>query len=380
MRQQICALTQRSRPSHLIPLRGGLVLPFAALLVFSTSGCVNLQSGLKKLLVADPAIVARRAPTVPPDQRMVSAIRPRVSIDEGEASSVAPASTVSRPPRVEAEAAAVIPAPAPVTQPAPAPKASADELAMYKEQALLRPDDAVVRFQLGRLLLDRGLVDQAAYELDMATSLDPTMADGFLLLGRALRLKSQYDLAVAKLRAALQLNPRLVEALIEEGICWDQRGYYERARDAYRRALQLRPNDPTIYNNIGVSYFYQGDHENALKNYKKALAIDPNNPQTNNNIAVVAAARGDYDLAFEYFSRALGQAAAHNNVGYLLLRAARFDQAIKHLREAVKLNPMSVTALANLEAALRMTGNTSEAEQVHAQYLKAQQAEATAKK
>lgn len=375
MRQQtICALTQRGRPSRLIPLRGGLVLCFAALLVSSTSGCVSLQSGLKKLLVADPAIATRRAPTVRPDPRLVSAVRPRVSIDEGGAPSSP--STASRPPRVEAEAAA----PASVSQPAPAPKASADELAMYREQALLRPDDAVVRFQLGRLLLDRGLVDQAAYELDMATSLDPTMADGFLLLGRALRLKSQYDLAVAKLRAALQLNPRLVEALIEEGICWDQRGYYERAREAYRRALQLRPNDPTIYNNIGVSYFYQGDQENALKNYKKALAIDPTNPQTNNNMAVIAAARGDYALAFEYFSRALGQAAAHNNVGYLLLRAAKFDQAIKHLREAVKLNPMSVTALANLEAALRMTGNTSEAEQVHAQYLKAQQAEATAKK
>jgi Flp pilus assembly protein TadD len=257
---------------------------------------------------------------------------------------------------------------------------SDDDLTTYKEQALLRPDDATVRFHLGRLLLERGVVDQAARELDMATSLDPTLAEGFLLLGRALRLKNEYDLAVAKLRVAFQLDPRLVEALIEEGICWDQRGFYERARQAYRRALELRPNDPTIYNNIGVSYFYQGDQENALKNYKKALALDPTHPQTNNNIAVIAAARGDYDLAFEYFSRALGAAAAHNNVGYLLLRAAKFDQAIKHLREAARLNPTSVTALANLEAALRMTGRAAEAEQVHAQYLKAQQAEAAARK
>jgi Flp pilus assembly protein TadD len=260
------------------------------------------------------------------------------------------------------------------------PEEVADTLAKYRELAVLRPDDALIRFNLGKSYLERGLVDQAVFELDMATSLDPKMTEGFLVLGRALRTKGQLDLAIAKLSAAIQLDPKFTEAYIELGICWDRRGFYQRARVAYNQALLLKPDDPTIYNNLGVSYFYEGNYEEALKQYKKALQIDPNNAQTNNNLAVIAAQRGEFGLAFDYFTRAHGKAVAHNNTGYLLLKAGNLDDAIKHLREAVKLRPDSTTALSNLEAALRMSGKIAEAEQVHTQYMKAVQAEAAAKK
>jgi len=258
-----------------------------------------------------------------------------------------------------------------------APSESADDaLSIYQKLALLRPEDPLVRFHLGKAYLERGLLDQAIFELDMATSLDPKRVEGFVLLGRALRLKGQYDLAIAKLRAATLLDPSSVDALIELGICWDQRGFYERARHAYRQALRLRPKDPDIYNNLGVSYLYEGDVENALKHLKKAWELDPTNPQTNNNLALIAARRRQYDLAFEYFARAHGVAIAHSNVGYLLLRDGELEKAIAHLREAVRLRPNSLRALAHLESALRLSGRVAEAEHVHAQYLKAQSAAA----
>ncbi len=297
------------------------------------SGCASLRGGVRKLLVLE---VKPREKAASPER-----VRPRVDL---------------------------IPS---------APSASEeDELSVYQKRALVQPEDPQVRFHLGRIYLERGLLDQAIVELDMATSLDPKQVEGLLLLGRALRLKGQYDLAIAKLRAATLRDPNYVEAFIELGICWDQRGFYERARQAYEQALRLRPNDPDIYNNLGVSYLYEGDEEKALSYLKKAWRLDPSHPQTNNNLAFIAARRRQYDLAFEYFARAHGPAVAHSNVGYLLLRDGQVEKAIPHLQEAVRLRPNSVRALAYLESALRLSGRLAEAERVHAQYLKAQ-AEAT---
>lgn len=311
------------------------------LLIGLGSGCASLRGGLRKLLVVEVRPREERARGFVAEQ-----IRPRVDVTGG-----APVASGEK-------------------------GTEDDELSVYQKLALLRPEDPVVRFHLGRVYLERGLLDQAIFELDMATSLDPGRVEGLLLLGRALRLKGQYDLAIAKLRAATLRDPTYVEAFIELGICWDQRGFPERARHAYHHALRLRPKDPDIYNNLGVSYLYEGDDENALKYLKKAWQLDPNHPQTNNNLALIAARRRQYDLAFEYFARAHGPAVAHSNVGYLLLRDGEVEKAIVHLREAVRLRPNSLRALAHLESALRLSGRVAEAEQVHAQYLKAQSAEA----
>jgi Flp pilus assembly protein TadD len=308
---------------------------------FLGSGCTTLRAGLRRLLVVEVRPredgAHRLAADVP--------VHPRVDVVHG------------------------------VPSASGGEGSDGDALSVYQKLAVLRPEDPLVRFHLGKAYLERGMLDQAIFELDMATSLDPKRADGFLLLGRALRLKGHYDLAIAKLRAATVLDPNYVEAFIELGICWDQRGFYERARQAYRHALRLRPKDPDIYNNLGVSYLFEGDVENALKHLKKAWQLDPTHPQANNNLALIAARRRQYDLAFEYFARAQGVAVAHSNVGYLLLRDGELEKAIAHLREAVRLRPHSLRALAHLESALRLSGRVAEAEQVHAQYLRAQSAE-----
>jgi len=318
--------------------RRGILGP-VLLLVLLGSGCTSLRGGIRKLLVIE--VTPRREGV---RDSLSERIRPRVAVGGGA--------------------------------PSESDGAGDDELSVYQELALLRPEDPVVRFHLGRIYLERGLLDQAIFELDMATSLDPKRVEGLLLLARALRLKGQYDLAIAKLRAATLLDPTFVEAFIELGICWDQRGFYERARQAYQHALRLRPKDPDVYNNLGVSYLYEGNEEAAVKHLKRAWELDPTNPRTNNNLALIAARRRQYDLAFEYFARAHGAAVAHSNVGYLLLRDGELEKAIVHLQEAVRLRPHSLRALAHLESALRLSGRVAEAEQVHAQYLKAQLAEA----
>ncbi|RMG52903.1 MAG: tetratricopeptide repeat protein [Acidobacteria bacterium] len=247
-----------------------------------------------------------------------------------------------------------------------------DEAAHYRELAIVKPYDPVVRYNMGRLYLQQGLLEEASYEFDMATSLDPRFTYGFVLLGRTLRMRGLYDLAIAKLRRAIQLQPDLPVAYIELGVCWDERGHHDKAREAYFKALALAPNDSRIYNNIGYSYFLEEEYKNAIKYYKKALQLDPDDLRAHDNIALAYAMREKWDKALIHFTRALGEAAAQNNVGHLLLRAGRIDEALAHLERAVHLDPTSVPALGNLESALRLKGRIDEAEKIHTRLLEAE--------
>jgi Flp pilus assembly protein TadD len=251
--------------------------------------------------------------------------------------------------------------------------------ARYRETLLMKPNDPVVRYNMGRLYLQEGLLEEATVEFDMATSLDPQFTYAFIMLGRTLRMRGLYDLALAKLSVAMKLQPDLPVSYIDAGICWDQRGYYEQAREQYLKALQFSPGDAQIYNNIGYSYFLEGEYKSAVKSYQKGLELSPNDPYTNNNIALAYAMRGEWDKALKHFRQALGEAAAQNNVGHLLLRAGRLDQAIAHLERAVQLAPDSVPALANLESALRMKGMYTDAERVHADLVAAEKNAASMK-
>lgn len=238
--------------------------------------------------------------------------------------------------------------------------------AAYRELAVTKPYEPAVRYNLGRLYLQQGLLEEATYEFDMATSLDPKMTYAFILLGRTLRMRGMHDLAIAKFTAATKLQPDLPLAYVDTGVCWDERGHHGKARDAYFQALKYAPDDSSIYNNIGYSYFLDGEYRDAIEYYRKALQLDPDNEQINNNLALAYATQQKWDKALHHFTQALGEAAAQNNVGHLLLRAGKVDEALAHLEIAVRLNPDSSRALGNLESALRLKGRIDDAEKLHA--------------
>jgi hypothetical protein len=79
--------------------------------------------------------------------------------------------------------------------------------------------------------------------------------------------------------------------------------------------------------------------------------------------------KGDFQRAFSHFSHALGASAAHNNVGFLLLQAGKIAESIEHLQEAIRIDPESEPALANLVTALHAARRWDEAEQAQQQLL-----------
>lgn len=247
-----------------------------------------------------------------------------------------------------------------------------DLAAQYRADAERQPQDPSAHYNLGRLYLQEGALEKAAYEFDLAASLDPQYASAYVMLGRTLRMQGHYDLALAKLALASRWQPESAIPYIEAGICWDERGFHQQARQQYLKALAVSPHDPDVYNNIGYSFFLEGDYGQAIKQYQKALELAPDDRYANNNIALAYCLKGDFKRAFTHFHRALDPAEAHNNLGFMLLQAGKIKESIEHLQEAVRLDPESARALANLTTALRAAGRYDEAEQAHQQWLSVQ--------
>ena len=102
---------------------------------------------------------------------------------------------------------------------------------------------------------------------------------------------------------------------------WLQIKYWENGITLFEHTLQVTSNNSQIHNNLGNVLTKKGRLQEAILHYTKALEINPN------------------------------YAAAHSNLGVALADQGRFGEAIKHYSAALLLNPNSPETLNNLGVA-----------------------------
>jgi protein O-mannosyl-transferase len=101
--------------------------------------------------------------------------------------------------------------------------------------------------------------------------------------------------------------------------------------------------------------------------FSHAVACTTENAIARCNLGIALVDRGDTDKAIEQFEKALAvrpnpdPVKILSNLGDALTRQQRYDEAIKHCEEAIKLDPSCANAHYNLGVALRLSGRLDEA-------------------
>jgi hypothetical protein len=107
------------------------------------------------------------------------------------------------------------------------------------------------------------------------------------------------------------------------------------------------------------------DYQSPLSMWGAVVAQRPNNARAHTNLGVVLQRQGKVDEAARHFSEALRirphYAEAHNNLGWVLQRQGKMDEAARHFSEAVRIRPHYAEAHNNLGAALVHQGKEQEA-------------------
>jgi len=115
----------------------------------------------------------------------------------------------------------------------------------------------------------------------------------------------QGDLSVAEacLSVALEYSPRFVEAWVNLGYVELRRGNFEQARRDFARARDLNQDIPAPHHALGLLADKDGRGEEAERHYRAALKVDPGFAPARANLARRLFSRGQYEDAREQFER-----------------------------------------------------------------------------
>jgi len=173
-------------------------------------------------------------------------------------------------------------------------------------------------------------------------------------LGLAYYSLGEYEKSLEYLKSALKVEPDNVQVNINIGGALMQLKRLDEAEVYAKKAARTHPGLPYTHINLGVIAFVRGDYKKAAAMYRMALVLDPQNLLAGTNLAIVYYHSKDYDGAIKQLETLLkiysAQPDVHANLGKILLEEkGRVEEAARHFREALRLEPGHVMAKAYLE-------------------------------
>ncbi|APG26977.1 hypothetical protein A7E78_03495 [Syntrophotalea acetylenivorans] len=224
---------------------------------------------------------------------------------------------------------------------------------LHFEKALSKkPKSMAAAIGLSHMLLLEGKIEEAQQLLESALENENNNVAALTLMGNISRNRGDLDRSLEFLNEAYQHAPQNPEVLTELAITNDHMGQ-ERltyAEPLYKKVVSLKPRSSAAHNNLGFNYLLQGRHQDAAKTFTKALALDPGNKRAKNNLGAAYLLNNQTEEALKLFQDTVGQAAAYNNLGYILMTRGDWEKAEKAFKKALQLNPsFYVRAQENLE-------------------------------
>ena len=114
----------------------------------------------------------------------------------------------------------------------------------------------------------------------------------------------------------------------------DRQGDVARAKQVYMSVLHKDPDRADAHHRLAVLHDMTGTHEESIKHYHDALLLDPQNAEIHCDLGYSLYLQQKWPDAETSLRHALELkpelARAHNNLGLLLARTARPDEALMH--------------------------------------------------
>jgi protein O-mannosyl-transferase len=186
-----------------------------------------------------------------------------------------------------------------------------NEETLWRDNLSKNPDAWQAQIRLGQLLFKQERYAEAVYHCERAVQLKPELADNRNLLGLVYCRLSRFEEGIAEYRKALQLK--------------ETKSFAARGNDVATIRTNLANALTITANNLNDSVSAIPDeamrrYEEAIHEYERALELEPQQP------------------------------AIHRNLGLLLAKLGRYDEAAAHLRATLQIVPDEALARETLDA------------------------------
>jgi Tfp pilus assembly protein PilF len=185
-----------------------------------------------------------------------------------------------------------------------------DEETLWRDNLWKNPDAWQAHVRLGQRLFNQERYAEALVHLERTVQLKPELADNHNLLGLDYCRLNRFEEGIAEYRKALQLKEAKSFGATSSSIATIRTNL---ANALTVSANRLRGSSDTIPDEAMRRY------EEAIRQYERALELQPQHP------------------------------AIHRNLGMLLAKLGRYDEAEAHLRATLQIVPDEPAARATLE-------------------------------
>ncbi|HEY1496220.1 MAG TPA: tetratricopeptide repeat protein [Candidatus Solibacter sp.] len=231
--------------------------------------------------------------------------------------------------------------------------------------------DADARLLLGSVLAESGNRVESIPLLEEAVRLRPNSAEAHHALGEALHNFGERKASRAEFEKAVKLDSGFGQAQADLGAALFDAGELAAAGEHLDRGIQIfgRSADAAypLYLRAKI-HSEQGENEKAAGDLMQAVSLRPDFAEAWSDLGQARKQRMDEAGALAAFQRAVAlspeDAVAQTRLGAEYLSQGKAHEAVPHLREAVRLNRESQTALYSLQSALREDGQNLQAQEV----------------
>lgn len=130
-----------------------------------------------------------------------------------------------------------------------------------------------------------------------------------------------------------------------------QQGNLQQAKEKIDKALSQDRDNPDAHSAAALLYMRLNEPATAREHFETAIDLDPGNPQLQNNYGTFLCDHGEHVDGIRYFLKAAENplyqtpAYAYANAGRCAREAGRADEARRHLRGALEIDPRMASAL-----------------------------------
>ncbi|PYL05218.1 MAG: hypothetical protein DME31_01125 [Verrucomicrobia bacterium] len=205
---------------------------------------------------------------------------------------------------------------------------------------------------LGECLANRGHLDEAIDQFQLALNIAPGYREIETNLMLALTKKGRTDEAITHLQALLKEDPNDAQLHYNLGNALRKKGDSRGAIAAYEKALAIQGRYPAAHYNLGIALDQNGQIEEAIAHYQEAVKEQPNYPEVYYSLGNDLLRKGRLEDAIAAYEQSLKSRSRYpeveNNIGLALAQKGRPSEAIAHWQNALAIQPDSVDPLNNL--------------------------------
>ncbi len=197
-------------------------------------------------------------------------------------------------------------------------------------------------FYRGIVMKGLGRTGEAEVELKLSHSENPKFALAHYELGRLQMEEGELDEARKSFERAFEIDEAFPLPLVKIGDIELSLGNLERAMEMYEKALELDPNLPDVYNRLGVMNNELQKFEVAKKMFEKALEISPDYPDALYNLSYTYVRLGKpfkaLRILMDLEKRFLEDPKILNELGVLFREVGLFEDSAERLRKAYEIS------------------------------------------